>query len=137
SLTWGITGVPSRTAGLVSTFPSVGLAADLTLKPDVAAPGGVIRSTWPLEKGTYAVVSGTSMASPHVAGAAALYLQAHPRTRARDVGPILQNSADPVVWSGAPALGYLDHVARQGAGLLDIDDAILATTAITPGKLSL
>jgi hypothetical protein len=34
-------------------------------------------------------------------------------------------------------LGYLDHVARQGAGLLDIDDAILATTAITPGKLSL
>jgi subtilisin family serine protease len=136
-LTWGTPLVPSATAGLVSSFSSDGLAADLTLKPDIAAPGGSIRSTWPVEKGSYAIVSGTSMASPHVAGAAALYLQAHPRTPARDVGAILQNSADPVVWSGAPALGYLDHVARQGAGLLDIDDAILATTAITPGKLSL
>ncbi len=129
--------MPSTTAGLVSYFSSDGLAADLSLKPDIAAPGGSIRSTWPVEKGSYAIVSGTSMASPHVAGAAALYLQAHPRTQARDVGAILQNSADPVAWSGAPALGHLDHVARQGAGLLDVDDAILATTAITPGKLSL
>lgn len=136
-MTWGMPLVPSASAGLVSSFSSDGLAADLTLKPDIAAPGGYIRSTWPVEKGSYAIVSGTSMASPHVAGSAALYLQAHPRTRARDVGVILQNSADPVVWSGAPALGYLDHVARQGAGLLDIDDAILATTAVTPGKLSL
>jgi minor extracellular serine protease Vpr len=136
-ITWGTPLVPSATAGLLSFFSSDGLAADLTLKPDIAAPGGSIRSTWPVEKGSYAIVSGTSMASPHVAGAAALYLQAHPRTRARDVGAILQNSSDPVVWSGAPALGYLDHVARQGAGLLDIDDAILATTAVTPGKLSL
>jgi subtilisin family serine protease len=136
-ITWGTPLVASASAGLVSYFSSDGLAADLSLKPDIAAPGGFIRSTWPVEKGSYAIVSGTSMASPHVAGAAALYLQAHPRTRAREVGAILQNSADPVVWSGAPALGYLDHVARQGAGLLDIDDAILATSSITPGKLSL
>jgi minor extracellular serine protease Vpr len=136
-ITWGMPLLPSATAGLVSYFSSDGLAADLTLKPDIAAPGGSIRSTWPVEKGSYAVVSGTSMASPHVAGAAALYLQAHPRTRSRDVGAILENSADPVLWSGAPGLGYLDYVARQGAGLLDADDAILATGAVTPGTLSL
>ncbi len=137
TLTWGIALFPNATAGLVSDFSSDGLAADLTLKPDIAAPGGYIRSTWPVEKGSYAIVSGTSMASPHVAGAAALYLQAHPRTRARDVGAILQNSADPVPWSAAPGLGHLDYVARQGAGLLDADDAILATSAVTPGTLSL
>ncbi len=114
-------------------FSSDGLAADLSLKPDIAAPGGFILSTWPLEKSRYAVISGTSMASPHVAGAAALYLQAHPRTRARDVGAAFQNSADP-----APRPdGSVEPVVRQGAGLIDIDDAILATTTISPAKLSL
>jgi minor extracellular serine protease Vpr len=138
SLRWGVvSALPNPTAGLLSSFSSDGLAADLSLKPDIAAPGGLIRSTWPVEKGSYAVLSGTSMAAPHVAGAAALYLQAHPRTRAQDVRAILQNSADPLPWSTSPGSGYLDHVARQGAGMLDIDDAILATTAITPGKLSL
>ena len=107
-------------------FSSDGLAADLSLKPDLAAPGGSIRSTWPLEKrARYAVLSGTSMASPHVAGAAALYLQAHPRTHARDVRAAFQNSADP-----APGPdGSIEPVVRQGAGLIDVDDAILATRA--------
>jgi minor extracellular serine protease Vpr len=135
SLTWGFTAaVPNPTAGLASVFSSEGLAADLSLKPDIAAPGGSIRSTWPLEGGRYAVLSGTSMASPHVAGAAALYLQAHPHTRAQDVRDALQNSADPVP---ATSGGNLEPVVRQGAGLVDIDDAILATSRIAPGKLSL
>jgi minor extracellular serine protease Vpr len=134
SLTWGaIAALPNSTAGQVSGFSSDGLAADLSLKPDLAAPGGFIQSTWPLEKARYAVVSGTSMASPHVAGAAALYLQAHPRTRARSVRAILQNSADPAPGPN----GSVESVARQGAGLIDIDDAILATARIVPGKLSL
>jgi minor extracellular serine protease Vpr len=138
SMKWGqSTDVPLPSAGLLSVFSSDGLAADLSLKPDIAAPGGFIRSTWPREKGGYAVLSGTSMSTPHVAGAAALYLQAHPRTPPRDVAAILQNSADPVPYALAPSLGVLDEVARQGAGLLDVDDAILATTEITPGKLSL
>jgi minor extracellular serine protease Vpr len=134
SLTWGlIAALPNPTAGQLSPFSSEGLAADLSLKPDVAAPGGSILSTWPLEKSRYAVASGTSMASPHVAGAAALYLQAHPRTRARDVRTAFQNSADPVPRPD----GSVEPVAREGAGLIDIDDAIVATTEITPPKLSL
>jgi subtilisin family serine protease len=133
-LTWATSvGVPIAGGGLLSGFSSIGPAADLSLKPDIAAPGGQIRSTWPVEKGGSAVVSGTSMAAPHVAGAAALYLQAHPATRAQDVAPALLNSADPL----ATASGGLDAVVRQGAGLLDVDDAILATTTITPAKLSL
>jgi len=124
------------TGGLISSFSSYGLSPDLSVKPDIGAPGGLIRSTYPLEKGAYTTISGTSMASPHVAGAAALLLQAWPNTPSQAVRGILQNSADPQVWWGNPGLGFLDNVHRQGAGMLDIDDAILATTKITPAKIA-
>jgi minor extracellular serine protease Vpr len=127
---------PSPTGGLISSFSSYGLAPDLSLKPDIGAPGGNIYSTYPLEEGGYATLGGTSMASPHVAGAAALLLEAKPKTKARDVRGILQNSADPMNWWGNPALGFLDNVHRQGAGMVDIDDAILAKTVITPSKIA-
>lgn len=123
------------TGGQISSFSSFGLAPDLSLKPDIGAPGGLIRSTYPLERGGYATISGTSMSSPHVAGAVALLLQAKPNTPSQIVRTILQNSADPKPRAGTPA--GLDNVHRQGAGMLDIDDAILATTKIEPGKLSL
>jgi subtilisin family serine protease len=125
------------TGGLISSFSSYGLSPDLALKPDIGAPGGLIRSTYPLESGGYATLSGTSMASPHVAGAAALLLQARPNTPPMAVRTLLQNSADPKAWWGNPGLGFLDNVHRQGAGMLDIDDAILATTKIEPSKLEL
>jgi minor extracellular serine protease Vpr len=125
------------TGGLISSFSSYGLAPDLTLKPDIGAPGGLIRSTYPLESGGYATVSGTSMSSPHVAGAVALLLEARPDTAAHDVRGILQNSADPKNWWGNPGLGFLDNVHRQGAGMVDIPGAILSTTSINPSKLSL
>jgi minor extracellular serine protease Vpr len=125
------------TGGLISSFSSYGLSPDLSLKPDIGAPGGLIRSTYPLEQGGYATISGTSMSSPHVAGAVALLLEAKPNTNSQVVRTILQNSADPAPWWGNPALGFLDNVHRQGAGMLDIDDAILATTKIEPGKLAL
>jgi minor extracellular serine protease Vpr len=124
------------TGGLISSFSSYGLGAELALKPDIGAPGGLIRSTYPLEQGGYATISGTSMSSPHVAGSVALLLQAHPNTPSQVVRDILQNSADPKNWWGNPGLGFLDNVHRQGAGMVDIDDAILATTKITPGKIS-
>jgi subtilisin family serine protease len=128
---------PSPTGGLISSFSSFGLSPDLALKPDIGAPGGNIYSTYPLEKGGYANLGGTSMSSPHVAGATALLLQAKPKTPPQVVRDILQNSADPKMWWGNPGLGYLDNVHRQGAGMVDIDDAILASVKITPGKISL
>lgn len=139
TLHWGTQTVSTTlsTGGLISGFSSYGLAPDLTLKPDLGAPGGSIFSTYPVELGSYASISGTSMASPHVAGAVALLLQAKPNTSAQDVRGILQNSADPKLWWGNPALGFLDNVHRQGAGMVDIDDAILSTARIEPAKLSL
>lgn len=129
--------LPSTTGNLISSFSSYGLAADLSLKPDIGAPGGNIRSTIPLEQGAYGNNSGTSMSSPHTAGAVALLLEAHPNTPSQAVRTILQNSADPHVWGGNPGLGFMDNVHRQGAGMLDIPGAVLAATRIEPGKLSL
>ena len=124
------------TGGLISSFSSYGLSPDLAVKPDIGAPGGLIFSTYPLESGAYATISGTSMASPHVAGAAALVLEARPNTNSQAMRGILQASADPKAWWGNPALGFLDNVHRQGAGMVDIDDAILSTTKIEPSKIA-
>jgi minor extracellular serine protease Vpr len=123
------------TGGLISSFSSYGLSPDLALKPDIGAPGGSIWSTYPLELGAYASLSGTSMASPHVAGAAALLVQARPHMPSQVARDILQNSAVAKPWWGSPAAG-LDNVHRQGAGMVQIDKAILSTTKITPGKIS-
>ncbi|MBA2547274.1 MAG: S8 family serine peptidase [Burkholderiaceae bacterium] len=128
---------PLATGGLISGFSSFGLAADLSIKPNIGAPGGFIFSTYPLELGRYATISGTSMSSPHVAGAAALVLQAKPRTKARDMKGLLQNWAVPALWSGNPALGFLDHVHRQGAGMVNIPASINAMTSVEPSELAL
>ncbi|MDX1677333.1 S8 family serine peptidase [Arsukibacterium sp.] len=133
-LTWTDQKLP--VGGLISSFSSYGLSPDLALKPDIGAPGGSIFSTYPLERGGFATLSGTSMSSPHVAGSAALLLQAKPETPVMSVRSVLQNSADPKVWSLNPGLGFLDNVHRQGAGMVDVDDSITANTYITPGKIA-
>jgi minor extracellular serine protease Vpr len=137
-MTWtaGSLSLPNSGGGLIAASSSYGLCPDLAIKPDISAPGGSIRSTVPIEQGSYAIYSGTSMASPHVAGAAALLLEAHPHTPPQIVRTALQNSSEPKVWGANPGLGYLENIHRQGAGMLNIDDAILATTKIEPGKLS-
>ncbi|MDF2731631.1 MAG: peptidase [Desertimonas sp.] len=138
-LTWtaNLVQTANPTAGLASSFTSYGLTAELDVKPDVAAPGGFIRSTYPLERGGAATLSGTSMASPHTAGAVALMLEAHPSLSVAEIREALQNTADPAVWSGNPGLGFFEPVHRQGAGMIDIDDAIQTTTSISPSKLAL
>jgi minor extracellular serine protease Vpr len=128
---------PNPTGNLVSGFSSYGLSPDLDLKPDIAAPGGLIRAPIPLEQGGYGIKSGTSMAAPHVAGAVALLLEAQPNTSAQAVRGLLQNSARPGLWWGNPGLGFLDNVHRQGAGVVNIPAAVASTTAVSPSKLAL
>jgi minor extracellular serine protease Vpr len=138
-LTWTSETIESAisNANLIAGSSSYGMSPDLTLKPDIGAPGASIRSTFPLERNGYANLSGTSMASPHVAGGVALLLEARPNTPAQAVRSILQNSASPRLWWGNPALGLLDNTHRQGAGMVQIADAIRSLTKIEPGKLSL
>jgi hypothetical protein len=125
------------TGNLISAFSSFGVAPDLSLKPDLGAPGGNIRSTIPLEQGAYGPNSGTSMASPHVAGAVALLLEARPGIGAGSVLGLLQNTAKPKPWFGNPALGFLDNVHRQGGGMLDVVGAVRASALTIPSSLAL
>jgi hypothetical protein len=64
-------------------------------------------------------------------------LEAYPHTPSQAVRAILQNTASPRPWWGNPGLGFMDNVHRQGAGMLQIADAIKAAARVTPGKLSL
>ncbi len=139
NMTWTstLTSEPNTTGNLISAFSSYGLSPTLDLKPDLGAPGGFIYSTLPLELGGHGILSGTSMASPHVAGAVALLLQAHPYLTPDEVRTALLNTADPHAWFGNPTLGFLDNVHRQGAGMLRIVDAVQTTATVTPAKLAL
>ncbi|KAG0020451.1 hypothetical protein BGZ81_009345 [Podila clonocystis] len=73
--------------GSPSSFSSYGLDNELHIKPDLGAPGENIYSTWPTRNGSYTTLSGTSMASPHVAGALALALQ-HWRAITGSIAPL-------------------------------------------------
>ncbi|WP_284620300.1 S8 family serine peptidase [Aquabacterium humicola] len=151
-LTWtgNYVGFPFGTGGLISGFSSFGLGADLSFKPDIGAPGGGIVSTYPLLLGGSATLSGTSMSSPHIAGAAALILQAVPTAALGNSSPVvgrtapppinmitrMMNTAKPKNWSGNPGLGFLDHSFRQGAGMVDIVAAIQSQQFVVPNKFS-
>lgn len=129
--------LPNPGAGLMSSSSSYGLTADLTLKPDLSAPGGQIWSTIPLEKGGHGAMSGTSMAAPHVAGAAALLLQEHRSWTPEQVKGALVSTADPIDWSLQAGQGYLEPVHRQGSGLLDMVEAAHTSTSVAQPTISL
>ena len=128
---------PNATAGQPSLFTSWGLTPTLNLKPDVAAPGGFIKSTWLMEAGGFNTISGTSMAAPHVSGAAALFLEEHESVNPLDLREIFQNSADPAIAAVVGGVPVAQPTHRQGAGMIDIDDAIRYSSQVSPSKLAL
>ncbi|WP_129689589.1 S8 family serine peptidase [Gottfriedia acidiceleris] len=90
----------------LADFSSTGpVSGTLAIKPDVIAPGVDIFSTAPYDiwepnnkdySNAYQTMSGTSMATPHVAGMAALILAAHPNYKPEDVKAVLMQTADPI-----------------------------------------
>ncbi|CAK4066573.1 unnamed protein product [Aphanomyces euteiches] len=79
----GVGAVTSTDA--LASFSSRGPAPDKRIKPDVSAPGQNVRSSWNTGTSAYNTISGTSMATPHVTGAVALYLSAHKGAAFSDV----------------------------------------------------
>ncbi|MGK7376425.1 S8 family serine peptidase [Planococcus sp. 1R117A] len=123
--------VPSETAGKMSAFTSWGPTPNLDFKPEVTAPGGNIFST--LNNNEYGLMSGTSMASPHVAGGAALLFQRIEeqeltgRDRVQLAKTLMMNTANPVVFSQ----GQFVSPRRQGAGLMQLHDALSTRVLVT------
>ncbi|GAA1375950.1 S8 family serine peptidase [Catellatospora chokoriensis] len=112
----------------IAAFSSRGPSLRFGLKPDLVAPGVGIRSTVPTAlfgPGQY-LMSGTSMAAPHVAGAAALLRQLHPGQEPAQVLATLTGTAKPV--GGTPT--------AYGAGRLDVAAAARATLTADPASVS-
>ncbi len=85
----------------------------------------------PPDAGPYGVMSGTSMASPHVAGVAALLLQRDPRLTPARVRSVLQATATPLGLTGDPEHGP-EPVAHQGSGRVDAMAALRAVDGEQP-----
>ncbi|WP_327738131.1 S8 family serine peptidase [Streptomyces nojiriensis] len=97
-----------------------------TLKPEIAAPGVGISAAAAGGRGVYAYqsMSGTSMATPHVAGAAAVVKQRHPDWSAQQIKAALVGSA---------ATAVPGDVRETGGGRLDVKAALDTTVTGAPG----
>ena len=117
-------------AGFSSRGPMKAAGSDI-IKPDVAAPGVAILAATNNrqdEQPTFNILSGTSMASPHVAGLAALYLGEHPDASPAEIKSALMTTAyDMVNADGSRST----DVFAQGAGQVD------AKRYLQPGLLYL
>ncbi|KAK7756768.1 hypothetical protein SLS62_001211 [Diatrype stigma] len=122
-------------------FTSWGPLYDLTIKPDVAAPGGNIYSAW-LDN-SYAVLSGTSMACPYVAGVAALYISVHGgrdvhgKGFAKSFNSRVVSSGMSLPWAVTDDEGFVASVAQVGGGLVNGFKVVNYTTTIDFEKFSL
>ena len=116
--------VKSPTYGMAD-FSSWGATPELTLKPEITAPGAGIYAAVP---GGYESMDGTSMASPHAAGGMAIVQQA---LKARDnsmTGAQRKHMTDTLLMSTAHVIyddnGVPYSPRKQGAGLMSINDAV-------------
>jgi thermitase len=84
-------------AAITSTSAKSGFSNYGATSVDLGAPGSAINSTVPSKKGSsaYASYSGTSMATPHVTGAAALYASTHPGATAAEIKAAILAAATP------------------------------------------
>ena len=118
----------------MSSFSSWGITGSLELKPEITAPGGSIYSVNGAIAGgkAYETMSGTSMATPQVAGMAALmgqYVRENKlvektgKSARQLINSLLMSTATPVI-NGENEMPYA--VIQQGAGLANVNDAINA-----------
>jgi subtilisin family serine protease len=127
--------VDNADSAKMSTFSSWGTTPDLEIKPDVTGIGGHV---WSLTNDGYQQLSGTSMASPFVAGSVALLKQQAKKnntdlgqgsgTFVKKIRTMLQNTASPVA---DVANNSLYSPRQQGAGMVQVDSASKATTVVT------
>ena len=143
SYTGAEVGVPDSIANRPNFFSGWSSTYDLQLKPDVAAPGGNIFSTW--SNNTYMVQSGTSMSTPYIAGIAALYVsvfggrQQRGAEVSRDFHRRVTASGASLPWTdetGSPS-DFLAPPAQMGSGMVDAVRTLYANTTLGETKFNL
>ena len=140
--------VADRSDAVVSDFSSWGVPGSLLMKPEITAPGGSIYSVAGTNKtktgiaggsDKYELMSGTSMAAPHIAGLSALTAQylkeadyaemnaalAEEYSRRAIIQSLLMSTATPMT----DDYGYIS-ILQQGAGLADVSRAVNASSVI-------
>ncbi len=110
----------------LANFSSRGPTVNHTLKPDVTAVGVNVYSS--VLQGGLEMLNGTSMATPHVAGAAALLKQAHPSWTPDDIKSALMNTAQSVRDSENPL--------EVGSGFIHVEKAFQPPVMVFPSSLS-
>ncbi|MFB7304327.1 Ig-like domain-containing protein [Heyndrickxia sporothermodurans] len=128
--------IDNPSAGQMSDFTSWGVTPNLDFKPEITAPGGQIYST--LNNNQYGLMSGTSMAAPHVAGGAALVLEYMKQNdlfkdltgaeKVEQAKTLLMNTAVPLV---DPDVKTFYSPRREGAGLMKLDAAVTTPVYVT------
>jgi subtilisin family serine protease len=126
-----VAAVTPESRPVLADFSSAGpTPLSLQLKPDVSAPGVEILSSVPAREGTWAGFSGTSMAAPHVAGAAALLRQRHPTWTVEQLKSALVQTGTAVGEAGDA------FPVREGGGLVDLQKADAPLLFASPSSLS-
>ena len=113
AITVGATTLGKQMAGFSGAGPT---PISLQMKPELSAPGVNIVSSVPQREGTWEALSGTSMATPHVAGAVALLRQRHPTWRPAQVKSALVTTGQQAFEGGRQSAS----TTRQGGGFIDL-----------------
>ncbi len=137
-----ITEVVTKNSDFLAGFSSRGPTPyTFLIKPDVTAPGvNVLSSVFTIKSdGTYApsyaFFSGTSMATPHTTGSAALLLAAHPDWSPADVKSALVNTADRPVKNPASGAALQSPLSR-GGGRINVWSATNTPATLAPASVS-
>ncbi|KXJ96168.1 peptidase S8/S53 domain-containing protein [Microdochium bolleyi] len=141
-------GVPDGTGNTPNSFSGWPATYDMQLKPDIAAPGGNILSTWSGgDDNEYMLQSGTSMAAPYIAGIAALYVGMYggrngPRGSQvpRDFHRRIAASGATLPWTtstGEISSTFSAPPTQMGAGLVDAWRTMYADSGIDVTRFNL
>ena len=125
---------------LIADFTSAGPTdVDFRVKPDLVAPGVNVLSSVPANACAtppcFAFFNGTSMATPHLAGTAAVVRAQHPDWSAAEIRSAIVNTAKRNVVHDLDGVAIAD-VNVVGAGRLDVQNAVEATIALDPVSVS-
>ena len=126
---------------VIADFTSWGPTdVDFRIKPDVMAPGVNVVSSIPRSycggAPCFAFFNGTSMASPHLAGSAAIVRQQHPDWTAAQVRSAIVNTADRGVVRSLDGASIVRDANQVGTGRENLAKAVAAAVALAPVSLS-